>query len=304
MRALPLLAILLGACSEYEVLTDTREEAFSETFTVSGALSDIVFYGDTSYSMQPELYTMGDNIGQFIGRLDENQDDWQIIAVTGPDGCAQGGILTPETPDVRGAFTTGITTEPGEDDVDEWGLFNVFQAVMKTSPGRCNEGFLRDEALLHIIFLSDEDDNSPGWQLGGDYWRDYVDPILYLKGDPAMVRFSAVTGPVPNGCNGADPGFGYAEATVATGGELLSICDDWSADIEILANASISQALFPLAHAPLVDTLEVSVNDTPRESGWVYDEEAIGVRFTEDLPRGWDEVVIDYRAIVEFVVEE
>jgi hypothetical protein len=302
IRALPLLC-LLAACPEYEVMTDLREQVVDQWFTVEGVRSDILFYADTSSSMERELAILGRSVDEFTARIEENSTDWQIATVTGPEGCSTEGILTPDTPGWQDLFAQGIKV-PGGDDVDEWGLFNVFKAILESAPGGCNEGFVREGASLHVIFLSDEDDNSPGWELGGEYWQDYVDPILYIKDDPAQVRFSAVAGPVPDGCEGADPGLGYSDAVAATGGEFLSICDEWIDDIGMLADASISQSVFPLDWEPFEGTTLVEVDSVERPTGWVLETGEAGpqLRFTEDPPGAWAEVHIRYRALVEVEV--
>jgi hypothetical protein len=303
MKRLLILATLAG-CSEYTVFTDTREEFLFESFVVEGVQTDVIFYADTSHSMERELVTLGDNVRNFVERLDESQNAWQIIAVTGPDGCGQGGILTPNTENFQDVFEQGIKTEPGEEDVDEWGLFNVFKAALETAPGGCNEGFLRQDASLHVIFLTDEDDNSPGYEREG-YWKDYVNPVLYLKDDPQLVRFSAIAGPVPHGCDGADPGYGYSDAVEATSGEFISICSNWDEQIEFLADASVQQAFFPLEHKPVAEDLfDIEVNEEVRESGWLYDSERQGIEFTKDIPGAYDKVDIWYQALVEVEVEE
>jgi hypothetical protein len=303
MTRLLVLALLAG-CSEYSVFTDTREEFLFETFVVEGVKTDIIFYADTSHSMERELITLGDSVRNFVDRLDATQNAWQIIAVTGPDGCGHGGILNPQTENFQDLFAEGITTEPAEDNVDEWGLFNVFKAALETTPGGCNEGFLRQDASLHVIFLTDEDDNSPGFEREG-YWQDYVNPVLYLKDDPQLVRFSAIAGPVPNGCEGADPGYGYSDAVTATQGEFISICSSWDSQVELLADASIQQAFFPLQHKAASEELfDVEVNEETRETGWFYDADRQGIEFTEAIPGAYDKVDIWYQALVEFEVEE
>ena len=313
MRHLPflppfsaLLAVCAAGCNEYEVLTDLREQNIDQWITVEGARSDILFYADTSSSMDRELALIGREIERFTDRIEENSTDWQMIAVTGPEGCANTGILQPDSPNWQEFFAQGIEMPPGQDEVDEWGLFNVFQAVLETAPGGCNEGFVREGATLHVIFLADEDDNSPGYQLGGDYWRDYVDPILYLKDEPSQVRFSAIAGPLPNGCDGADPGIGYVDAAQYTGGEVLSVCDDWIEDVDLLADASVVATWFPLDYEPLPDTLIVRVNGEERTSGFAIElsEQGPGIRFTENPPGAWDELHFSYRAMVEIEVTE
>ncbi len=298
------LLLMLAGCAEYEILIDTREEVIRESFDVAGASTDVLFFGDTSFSMQRKLLSVGGAIDQFVDRLEQNARDWQLLAVTGPTGCGVGGIFTPETDDLRARFSAALTTPPDREDMDEWGLFNVYKAVLESGPGGCNAGFVREHAALHVIFFSDEKDTSPGHQLGGDYWRDYVDPILFLKGDAAQVRFSAVVGPTPSGCTTADPGWGYADAATATGGEIIPICDEWGDRLEVVADASVVVAFFALQHEPLDNSLAVSVNDVERETGWTYDAEAGGVRFTEDPPGAWDVVSVVYRAVIEFEVTE
>lgn len=307
----PIMALLVGlvGCkNEYQQFYDTREKNIEQRYEVVGARSDILFYADTSSSMRAELQRMGNQIDTFVERLSGVADDWQIITVTGPDGCGTTGVLTPQTPGWQELFAEGLTTPPGEDNVDEWGLFNVRQAIMKSAPGLCNEDFIRPEATLHVIFLSDERDTSPGWEMGGNYWSDYVMPIRYVKDSEAQVKLSGIIGPTPNGCPGADPGDGYAEAIASTGGEQLSICDTWTEQVSLLADASVAQDFFELRWVPLEDTLQVLVNMEERTSGWAVEGDhaagTLGVRFTEDIPGAWDEVFLNYRALVEVEVDE
>ncbi len=305
MKRLLLSALLLTACNEYEVLTDLRKQVIDAQFTVEGVKVDVLFYADTSHSMERELYDLSKSIDGFTSRLDESATDWQMITVTGPSGCGNGGIISPTDSDWEERFASGIQEKPDEDDVDEWGLFNVFKATMSSAAGGCNDGFLRPDASLHVILLSDEADTSPGWQAGGEYWLDYVNPVLYIKEDTTKVRFSGVIGPVPNGCTGADPGEGYAQAIDYTDGEVLSICDEWIDELSLLADASVIQDFFYLEYVPLDgELILVEVNSEERAEGWAYDAEAQGIQFTADPPGAWDEVHVRYSAMVEVEVEE
>jgi hypothetical protein len=301
-RAALFVVVGLVGCQEYEGFVDLREQSFTETFEIGGAKTDILFYADTSSSMQRELIELGASFEDFMQRLVGAEDDWQILAVTGPEGCGNGGILTPDTPEYAEKFAIGIATPPGRDDVDEWGLFNARQAILRSVPGACNAGFMRDGAVLHVVFLADERDSSPGYELGGDYWRDYTDTIVYAKGDAERVRFSAVVGPPNGGCAGAEPGTGYADAALSNGGEVLSICDDWDSQIDILADASVTRDTFPLAHEPVLDSIRVQQNGEDR-AGWHYDAVQVAVVLTEDLPRADDVVTVQYRAFVDVAAD-
>jgi hypothetical protein len=310
MRSLLLLSTLSGAaaCQEYNFNHDEREDGGDRGAVLSEPESrfdnwnldelpgtDVLFFGDTSGSMATELTTLGDLVGTFVTRMEDYTTTWQLLAVTGPSGCGVQGVITPDTPDYASVFAQAILTPPGEDEVDEWGLYNVAQAVQQSDEGECNAGFLREDAVLHVIFISDEDDNSPGWDTDAGYWQGYVDAVLAAKSDPSLVRMSAVVGPVPDGCEGAEPGTGYAEAVEATGGELISICTDWANELDLLVQASIMRSDFALSAWPIVPSISVVVNGEAREEGWEYVGADNLVRFLEELPRSGDRVTIGYR---------
>ncbi len=303
LSLVPLLT-LAGCSLENGYLTDIREQNFTEIFDIAGAETDIVFFADNSSSMQRELVKLSQNFETFLEHINDANPRWRIITVTGDDGCSTSGVLSRDTPDVVDLFGQGIQTRPQDSNSDEWGLYMVRQAVLKSAPGLCNEGFMRPTANLHVVFLSDEADTSPGWEQGGSYWQDYVTVITAAKGDAEKVRFSAIVGPNNGSCQDAEPGLGYIDAVNASGGEVLSICSDWTDDIEILADASIQQDTFPLQHEPFVDTIGIRVNSEDRLDGWTYDLDSNSVIITEGIPSGRDEVVVSYRGYLTVVVEE
>ena len=300
-----LVALVLSACTQdYDVsarpepeLPPPNTEPVTETFVIEGAAADILFYGDTSSSMKRDLETLADNLDVFANQLGALSSDWQLIAVTGPTGCGVGGVLTPETEDYASKFGVAINTKPTDDTQDEMGLQNVTTAI-EEARGGCNEGFLRDGAGLHVIFLSDEDDESPGFDSGSAYWAEYVDRIIAAKGDARQVIFSAIAGPVPNGCDGAEAGRGYWDAVQATGGEYYSICDEWNGELTSLANVSVTRDTFVLLGNPEPSSIEVSV-DGLVVTHWTWSVTDNAVFFPSDPPRGGQDVAITYTPYVE-----
>lgn len=260
-----------------------------------GTPADVVIYGDTSGSMTEELVTLGDHVLRFTDRLAAAGADWHLMAITGADGCGVDGIFGPNSPDFEERFSAAILTPPVQTDYDEMGLQNVRNAISQADGG-CNAGFLRANAILHVIFITDENDESPGFEEPG-YWTEYVDLIVQMKGNAALTRFSAVAGPTPDGCTGADPGFGYDEVVDATNGEFISICDDWPARLDTLADLSVVTEVFPLSVVPVEASIEPYVNGEPREDGWTYEPIDNAVRFTWDAPRTGDVVDIFYEAL-------
>lgn len=308
VRLLLLIGVVAGAtaCSDYEFGTsdvkdpeDTGDDLQIDVFTVEDSTGvDLVFFGDTSDSMQPELTLLGEHITYFVTEIAGFTTDWQMMAVTGPTGCGVGGIFTPGTPDYATAFAQAILTKPGEDLVDEWGLYDTAAAIELTDPGECNEGFLREDAPLQVIFFSDEFDSSPGYDTDPTtYWQQYLDMVRLKKGSEGLVVYSAVAGPVPDGCEGAIPGTGYAEAVDATGGEFLSICDAWYTQLDVLAASSIRQDTFVLSAEPVVSTLQVWVNDVERTDGWTYKSWNNAVVFRDHAPVSGDAVRARYEIV-------
>lgn len=295
-----LLPLLLACSNDYGVtvqpdpeVVQANDDPVTEIFLTEGVPADIIFYGDTSDSMTRRLINLADNLESFADRLGDLASDWHLIAVTGPSGCGIGGVLTSDDPDYVAKFSAGITTKPTDDTQDEMGLQNVAEAVVQANGG-CNTGFLRDDAVLHIIILSDEDDESPGWDTNpSGYWGTYVDTIIAAKGNPEKVLISTIGGPVPDGCSNADPAHGYWDAVLATGGEFLSICEEWDGELSSLADISITIDTFVLQGTPDPDTIEVQVEGTV-VTNWAWAPAQNAVVFTSDPPFGGQEVAITF----------
>jgi len=307
------MCLLWSGCIEYKVRslfgmggsapgTDADETETQVDFW-EASKTDLLFFGDTSDSMWSELQTMGDNARAFMDRLDDYDTSWQLAVVTGPSGCGPTGLISTDVADYDTLFAEALVTPPEDaavaEGADEWGLYNVDQAVQAAVPGGCNEGLLRDSALLHIIMLSDEHDSSPGWDGEEEgYWQTYVDSIRAAKGDDTMVTLSGVLGPVPDGCDGASAGVGYAAAIDATGGAFLSICEAWYEHLDLLVLASVQVSDFPLSQTPVPDTIVVEVNDEERTTGWAYQAADNVVHFSDDLP------TISYTVTIRYDIAE
>ena len=169
-------------------------------------------------------------------------------------------------------------------------------AIENTDSGECNSGFLRPDAMLHLILVSDEPEQSA--YTSGQSWDDLTQQIIDKKGSSGMVRISAIAGPVPSGCGSADPGSGYSEAVAATGGVFLSICSDWASpsNLSQLAEASVNQDTFVLTRAAAVDTIVVYVNGQLR-SDWDYDASGNSVSVNGGVPTEGDTVEISYSVL-------
>lgn len=251
---------------------------------------DLLFSVDQSGSMDDDQRSLASNFSNFIARLSAFTTDWHVMVVNDDNGCNRtGGYLTASTPNYENTFSTAVSQGGG---IWTESLLTVSSlAVENTDASECNQGFMRADALLHIILVSDEPEQS------ARSWDYYVGQIQAKKGSTANVKISAIAGDYPSGCGTAEAGIGYYEAVNATGGVFLSICSNWATMVEDLADASVQLAEYELSHTPDPDTIVVRVNGTEVTSGWRYDATVNSVIFAQDVPVEGDTVRISYSAM-------
>lgn len=233
--------------------------------------TDIVFYVDQSGSMQDDQERLSANFNRFVGILEELDLDWQIMVVTDEDGCHNESILDRDTPDASSIFTRAVSGPNGM--WTEAGLTIVAKALQDTGSGACNAGFLREDAKTTAVMISDEPEQSrTDWQTKVAKMQEYAPSI----------GITSIVGDVPDGCETAAPGTGYVEAALATGGAILSICnEDWSSYFATIASLSAfgQTDTFVLTSIPDPATLVVWVDGAQVTTGWTYDATWNAVHF-------------------------
>ncbi len=266
-----------------------------------------------------------------IGRSDDGAANGglDVVAATGGAFTLQNDtyLLTAETEGAAEIFAEMVAVGTAGAGL-EMGLEGAHLALSEPRLSEDNAGFLRDEAKLSLIFVSDEDDMSP-YALD-DYERFFVD----LKGedawrDPQLVSLSAVVGDQPPAIEGqpscssasgeAAYGSRYVELAGRTGGRLESICeDDFSGlaeDLGLLISGLTVE--FVLSDYPDEGSLSVALYETADEGSliaelergidysYVIDRNAI--RFEEEQlppPESWIRVEYELLATGASNVEE
>jgi hypothetical protein len=211
-------------------------------------------------------------------------------------------IITPETEAPAEIFSemvaVGITGSGIEMGL-EAGRLALSEPLVSTD----NAGFLREEANLAFIFVSDEDDSSP---YPAD---DYLNYFTLLKGEAAfrdhsLMKVSAVVGskepdfpgqPSCSSTNG-DATFGhrYVHLTSKTEGQLESICDEDFSQLAgelglLLSGLSLE---FELSERPDENSIEVALYETAdarslvgtltKDVDYVYVSDRNAIRFQQD----------------------
>lgn len=268
--------------------------------------TDILFTVDNSCSMSDEQSALAVNFASFLQIVDALDIDYHLgVATTdiGDGGQLQGSvpIITPSTPDPGGTFSANVNLGINGSGIEQ-GFHNAWQALeAAVNNVGVNGGFLRDEAGLRLIMVSDEQEQSSsvmGWSP-----VDYVGYYQSLKANPEHLVISDITGGM-TGCSGAggsaSTGSDYVTGTNMTGGISASICDpNWVSTLSALGWLSQSFAdTFELSQTPVEDTIEVRLNDVPVFVGWVFDSALNAIVFDVDhVPENGDGLEIEYTVL-------
>ncbi len=266
---------------------------------------DVLFLVDNSGSMMDEQQNLGQNFAAFLTHATSTGVDYHIaVTTTGLErssggwamcpGGAEGGengrffpvdnssprIITPATPAADSVFARN--TNVGVCHWNEQGLEAMYRAladplVYNVDDPRTpqvldgNAGFLREEAKLAIIALSDEEDFSP------QPVSFYETFLLGLKGgDRTKVVFSAIVGPGDlSVCpKASSSGSRYIQLAQDTGGVVENICTpNWADSLEKISESAFGpNRTFPLSESPSDPSrIVVRVDGVEVKTGWVYD---------------------------------
>lgn len=280
-----------------------RRDTWVDQFEQRDATLDILWVVDITGSMSDHLDRMEENFHRFVTTLTGLELDYQL-GVTTTDVSEDGGggrligtppVLTPGD-DVESEFIERVNLP-----------FAVGAEEGLESARRVIDGgeydFPREGAMLAVILLTDDDDQSPGST--GFYTRYYLG--AKGPGNADLVRVSAIAGDVPDGCEspgyegvwgaGASPAHRISEVVEATGGVFGSVCEvDYGPDLDRigLESAGLRQ-VFPLSHPAVPLSVMVEIDGHDVSDGWSYDADAQSVIFNPDhLPPAGSVIHVRY----------
>lgn len=272
--------------------------------------ADILFVVDNSGSMSDKQQRLSDSFSTFINWLIGHTVSFHIaVTTTDMDDPNQSGaffsapgvpkILKNDTPNLVAAFNSNVHVGTSGS-ASERGLDGAVSALTYPLIATTNVNFLRDDAQLYLVFVSDENDQSA--QSVGYY----VELLTTVKdGNPNNIYFAAIAGDSPSGCSSvggsATAGTRYHDVVNQSGGLWGSICDaDFGVTLQNLAFAITEPtAQFFLAYVPDTATIKVFV-DGVQEPGshWSYQEASNSVLFDAAfVPAMGTQVEIKYVAI-------
>lgn len=249
---------------------------------------DVLFVVDNSSSMGEEQTALAQNfplmmeyflesgldfhIGMVATDVLQSQYRGKLRSYNGPDGLIS--YIDTDTTDPLVAFSAFAASLGTITGTPESGRAAAYQMLEINRNIPRNEGFYRDEAELHIIFVSDTYDNSN--DLPADTrisQQEFMAWAANLKNPVDRTTMHAIVQVPTNltNCVGwTRPGVDYISYANTTGGVVQSICeDDWGPALDSLGlqTTGLRQEFF-LTRLPVITpmTIEVRVRFPATES--------------------------------------
>ncbi|MBI2377622.1 MAG: choice-of-anchor D domain-containing protein [Deltaproteobacteria bacterium] len=333
-RTEPYVVPLYGEAAEDPINEDLYEQL--ETPEV-----DVLFVIDNSGSMSEEQDSLTSNFSAFIQFADAQALDYRIAVISTDvegdglfggacpaalppmrpvdlsqgacgyfaDGSAEGlrdpdwRLVTPdEQPSPLVAF--GALGHQGiEGSGTEQGLQAAYQALSPPLSTGWNAGFLRPDAYLALIFVSDECDQSPR---SVDFYANFFQSIKGFR-NTNLFSASLIGTDAVEDCDGQiGPTVRYPMLVERTGGVFESISTaDWSRALQNLGLSVFGyKSRFFLTNQPVAGTVEVWVDGVRVEdrapSGqvrWTYDRASNSINFAPlAIPEPGTQISIRYSA--------
>ncbi|WP_225412127.1 choice-of-anchor D domain-containing protein [Stigmatella hybrida] len=291
----------------------SKAEQTDTFFQESEAKVDVLFVVDNSGSMMEEQQSLGSNFAAFLSSANAAGVDYHIgVTTTGLDaspggwsaclGGAEGGengrlfpvdgasprVITPTTPNASSVFAHN--TQVGVCHWNEQGLEAAYRALSQpllhnTDDPRTaqaadgNGGFLREDARLALIFLTDEEDFSPQPVA---FYETYLRALK--NNEASKLSVSAIVGPtnLSTCVTASSSGARYIQLAEATGGVVESICTpNWAESLKKLSSNTFGpNRSFPLSEQPENPSqISVTVDGVPVTSGWHYNPDTRAILF-------------------------
>lgn len=321
LAAASLLALSVASCSGQKFSLSSETQEFGQKVTYNTEV-DILWVIDTSSSMDKHQDLMAAQMSAFVSGLNNTKLNYHMAVTTMDMGSAQGAkgkfiaasgtplILTNQTPNITNILAERVRAGAAGSSVER-GLEAMKASISSplASSSGYNSGFLRGKALLVVIFLSNEDDQSSG--SANDYatWLDSVRPPLEVSGERSwLTHFMGVTSGDATCKTSQWDQAGYSEV----GTKYVSLAEESGGAVEPICDADFRRALtnvkarilevmteYKLDRIPNLATLTIYVNGAvvPQnaDNGWTYYADSNSVRFHGTaVPQPDSTIRIDY----------
>ncbi len=258
---------------------------------------DILWVVDDSGSMGNEQEALAKNFDAFIGEFIQKKVDFKMAVVTTDATVKHNGKIVGNSDQL-------LTAAKAAD--DEVKFMNDFKSIvnvgvkgsgaekgLQTSEAFLKNNaanFLRDDAFLVIVVLSDEEEQST------KSVDEYVNYFRSLKSNPGMMKFYSIVTTELSAIKGETIGSRYIEASQKTGGVYSSIKQDFYSTLTHMGGRIVDLLdSFALSGIPFNSQFKVLVDGNEQKNGWSYDQQAHTIKFEQgSIPAEGSIVVVYY----------
>jgi len=263
--------------------------------------------------MAEEQDALATNFPAFMNYFTDSGLDYHVgVVSTDMDAASDSGKLRmdggnrwidDENTDPLGAFAR-MASMGVDGSADEQGIGAAYSAL-EVRRYDFNADFMRDDASLHIVIISDEDDYTKDKTISQD---EFVQYLTDLKPDPEMVTFSSIVNE-PGCCQGffadGEPGDEYIETTQEVGGILWPLSNENWADVleQLGMQAAGLKREFFLSQLPVPGTITVKIKEDGSTielfegPDWTYNQPRNSISLVEYVPTPLAEVILDYELL-------
>ena len=278
------------------VLLNERFETFTQNSEKSGDV-DILWVIDDSGSMADEQDSLGRNFQSFIDQFIEKDVDFKM-AITTTDGTSlrngkmvgDSSMLTrASAKENKNAFIANFT---------KWIKVGTsgsgIEQGLKTSTSftdRYASSFLRKNAFLVIVYVSDEEDQSE------KKVSEYLSKLHALKENKGLIKAYSIITTKNYGQQWETLGKRYAELSAATAGISSDIKKDFAAILLDMGGRIVNLIdSFALSESPYQNKIEVFVNGQILTSGYSLDSSSRSIKFNnQSLPAEGSKIEVRYK---------
>tara|TARA_B100000700_G_scaffold247016_1_gene276238 strand:- start:9174 stop:10199 length:1026 start_codon:yes stop_codon:yes gene_type:complete len=263
---------------------DVWIDSFEQPFTMDGI--DIVWLIDKSGSMTQHANSVVAGIEQMM--LSLPPAGWRL------------GITTSSWTDSNG--TQQFPLVPGDTVQDAWDAYNNtgnghyeagFDALYAyLIENQYNQSWLRQDAGLLVVFVSDEDEQSTrDFTSTAAGLQDFINWYGHQRNSVFLASIINIH-ETQNDCTWGVPalyvGDRYMDATNAFGGVVVDICSpDWAPGVQAATAQTAPHEEWELTYTPLVDTLIIFEDFVEKDSAeWQYNALTNSVEFVVIPPEG------------------
>ncbi len=275
---------------------EERSETFTQNTHRNGDV-DILWVIDDSGSMADNQANLANNFDHFITQFLDKDIDFKM-AITTTDAYFKNGKMVGDSGKLTRASAIGNRTA-FTNNFEKWVKVgtsgsSVEQGLKCASAffDRYASSFLRDDAYLAIVFLSDEEDQSE------KKVSEYLTRFQSLKKNKGMVKaYSIVTTKIPMRAQWETIGNRYMDISKQTSGLFSDITDNFSTTLKDIGGSIVNLVdKFALGTIPYNSNIKVFVNNVQVTTGWSYDSIAHSLQFNADsIPAEGSKIEVRYK---------